>query len=862
MTGRRRWRRITALAWRESRTARRRLLLYMSSISLGVAALVAIDSFSANVSRSVREQSRSLLGGDIELSSRQPFTPPVDSLIDSVRSAGDNAAAARVTSFASMGLVARTGATRLVQVRAVEPGYPFYGLITTAPDGRWTRLDEGRNAIVDPALLVSLRARVGDTLTLGFARFEITAALRDVPGDVGVTAAIGPRVFIPARHLPATGLLAFGSRARYSVLFRLPEGADPQRFLNTNNRLLDSADVRSETVAETEDDLTDAIADLGDFLGVVGLVALLLGGIGVASGVHAFVMRKIDTVAVLRCLVATSGQVLAIYTAQAVAMGAVGAAAGAFLGVAIQLALPHVLAEFLPVDVTVRVVPSAVALGGIVGVWVALCFALRPLVALRHVSPLQALRRDAPGGEIGRRAPWRDRVWLALSASIIVSVAAIAVLRARTFSEGLWFAVSIGAAVGVLWLGAGALSAVARRLLRRGWPFVVRQGVANLYRPANQTRAVIIALGFGVFLISTLYQLQASMLQQLDVSAAASAANLVFFDVQSDQAAGVDSLIRAAGHRVVRRDPIVPMRIVAINGRSVDEILADTAGYGRSRWPLRREYRSTYRDSMVSSEKLVAGEWFGERGQRRGRADIVPLTEVSFEIEVARELELSLEDTVTWDVQGVRVPTRVTSLREVDWARFEPNFFAVLEPEALTDAPQQLVLMTDVPGAAAVARLQRAVVELYPNVSSLDLSLIQRTIGGILERVSVAVRFMALFSIAIGVPVVFSAVAATRRERVREGVLLKTLGATRAQVRRILLAEYSTLGALGGLTGVALSVVAAWAMARFMFEISFAPAIPAAVVLVAVMVTVTVVIGLFTGREVFAETPMAALREV
>ena len=843
-------RQLAGIAWRESRTARRRLLLYMSSISLGVAALVAIDSFSGNLTRSVRLQSRALLGGDLSFRSRVTFPPVVDSLLDSL-DRGD-VDVARVTTFSSMAVIPRTQHTRLVQVRAVTPEYPFYGEITTNPAGRWESLHAGANALVDPAVLVSLDAIVGDTLTLGYGRFVIAGTLTSVPGDAGVSAAIGPRVFIPARYLPETQLLIFGSRAEYEALLRLPDGRNPGRFVAPFRPVLDSARVRARTVAENEMDLTESIQQLAEFLGIVGLVALLLGGIGVASGVHAFVMKKIDTVAVLRCLGATSHQVLAIYLSQAAAMGFIGAAVGTAIGIGIQLLLPMALGDFLPVDVRVRLEPMALAIGLLTGVWVALAFALRPLVALRHVSPLQALRRDPGAGALRPRL--RDWPRFAIDIGIAVSVIAIAIARSGSWREGLWLAGAIAAAIAALWVSASLLALGARRLIRAGWPFVVRQGIANLYRPANQTRAVVLALGFGVFLITTLYQVQTSLLGRIAFTTDTTRPNVIFFDVQEDQGAPLDSLIRAAGHPVSQRAPIVAMRIAAINGRTVADIMADTAEGNRSMWPLRREYRSTYRDTIVGSETLVEGRWFpGSSGDG--------ISEISFEREVATELGLELGDTVTWDVQGVRVPTRVTSFREVDWARFEPNFFVVFQPGSLAGAPKQFVILTDVEGDEAVAQLQRAAVRRFPNVSSLDLSLIQRTIGNILEKVSVAVRFMAVLSLAMGIPVLFSAIAATRRERLREGVLLKTLGATRAQIRRVLMSEYAILGLLGSLTGMLLSFAGAWALSRFLFEIPFRPALGPALLITIGMMGLTVVIGLLTGREVFRETPMVALRE-
>jgi len=858
-----RFRRLLAIAWRESRTARRRLLLYMSSISLGVSALVAIDSFTENVSGSVSEQSRALLGGDVALRARAAYSPKVTQALDSMERSG--VGVSRITQFASMGLVPRSGLTRLVQVRAVSAKYPFYGEITTEPAGTWPQLQTGRYAIVDPSVLVSLDARLGDTLMLGTARFVILASIKNVPGDLGVSAAIGPRIFIPDVYLGETGLLVFGSRAEYETLLKMPPGLSPARFAARFNPMFstDTPRVRLETVAENEFDLTRSIDQLGNFLGIVGLVALLLGGIGVASGVHAFVMRKIDTVAILRCLGATSGQVLIIYVLQAAAMGFIGALGGATLGVAFQFLLPWVLQDFLPVDVRVSLAPSAIGLGLGVGVWVALIFALRPLLSLRRVSPLQTLRRESDA-DVMRRAR-RDSAGIVVSFAIVASVLAIALTRAGNVQRALWYAAAIGGAIGLLWGTAVLLSWSARRLARPRWSFVVRQGVANLYRPGNQTRSVILALGFGVFLMSTLYQVQRNLLSQLDVKMEQSRANTVFFDVQEDQEPGIDSLIRAGGYTLVQRAPIIPMRIGAINGKPVAQILAEgdssvraarAAGQPQTRrrspWALRREFRSTYRAEMASSEKLTEGKWFAAGDTT---------AQVSLEREVASELRVGVGDTITWNVQGVQIPTRVTSIREVIWARFEPNFFVVFNPGALESAPKQFAMLANVPTGAQVAELQRKVVQRFPNVSSLDLTLIQDTVNNVLGKVTSAIRFMAIVCLGFGIPVLFSAVAATRRERLREGVLLKTLGATRHQVGRIMLVEYALLGALGSAAGVILSVGGAWLLMKFVFEATFSPAIAPVLMVAAAMTALSIVIGLATGREVFRETPMAALRE-
>ena len=908
---------LLRLAWRESRTARRRLALYMSSIAFGVAALVAIDSFAGNVTRSIRDQSRTLLGGDMALQARAAFPAVVDTLLDSLRA--NQIATSRVTTFASMALAEPSGGTRLVQVRAVSPGYPFYGAIESVPANAWSRVHTEAIVLVDPSLLVALDASVGDSLRLGQKMFQIAGTLGNVPGDAGITAVIGPRVYLSDNWLDATALLTFGSRAEYDVVLKLPAslattaaaktmardlrrridpkaaalqeaqeargearrgpGADddappadtsakvvaaaPDSASGSASRLVSDAArtrVRVRTVADTERDFTESVARLADFLSIIGLIALLLGGIGVASGVNAFVSAKIDTVAVLRCLGATSRQVLALYVVQSAAMGLVGAVAGTLLGVAVQFLLPGVVSDFLPSDVDLALEPRPLMLGLATGVWVSLVFAMRPLLALRRVSPLQAIRRDMDNAALPRE--WNDPARLTVDALLVGSIIGIVVSRIGNVRQGLYISAAIGGAVLVLWIAATLLIAAARRSTRPSWPFELRQGIANLHRPANQTRAVTLALGFGAFLLSTVYLVQANLLSRVQATSAGSAGNLLFFDVQDDQAAPLDSLLRARQHPIVQQTPVVTMRIDALNGRSVSALMADTSGR-RAGWALRREYRSTYRDSIVGSEVLVAGTWFADSATRAKARTANPDApfEVSLEQNLATDLGVVMGDTVTWNVQGVPITTVVTSFRTVNFARFEANFFVVFAPEALRRAPQQFIVVANVPAGPAIAAVQRDIVRRFPNISSVDLTLVRQTIGAIVDKVTLAIRFLGLFSLAMGVPVLFSAVAATRRARLREGVLLRTLGASRAQVARVLLAEYGALGALGALTGMVLAFAGAWGLTRFVFDDPFDPAVGPTFVIAAGMLLLTMAIGLLTSRDVYKETPMAAIRE-
>ncbi|HKP76596.1 MAG TPA: ABC transporter permease, partial [Longimicrobiaceae bacterium] len=639
---------LARLAWRESRFARRRLLLFLSSISLGVAALVATQSFAANLAEGVRDQARAMVGADLQLSSNRKFGPETEKRLAAFRRRG--VPVVRVTSFGSMALLGRTGATRLAQVRAPEPGYPFYGNIETAPAGRWASLHAGRNALVDPALLTALDGRVGDSISLGDARFRVIGTVEKVPGQVGIGSLFAPAVYVPARYVPEMNLLRFGARVDYDAYVRMPP-AEAARFVTSERPALRRERTTLRTPEQEQRQLGRAMEQLGDFLGLVGTFALLLGGIGVASAMGAYMAQKRETVAALRCLGATAPQVAAVYLMQAAVMGLAGAVLGALIGVGVQWILPRLLADLLPVQVGTTVDLPAVLTGVGVGLWIAIAFALLPLLATRRVSPLEAIRRRVEPAKAPRDA-WTWGAALLLAAS----VAGLVVFEAGSVGTGIGFAAGIGVTLLGLWLAAWLVTRLARRRSWPGLPFPARQGLANLHRPGNQTRVVVLALGFGVFLLATLYLTQGNLLRPLRLNAAASRANLLIFDVQGEQQPGLDAQLRAERTVIVQAAPIVPMRIYSINGKTTAQLVGPGAARdvdepppdrdqkarraGPEPWAVRREYRSTFRDTVNASETLVQGKFWkpGAGAPARGPA------EVSLDQGILDDLDVKLGD--------------------------------------------------------------------------------------------------------------------------------------------------------------------------------------------------------------------------
>jgi putative ABC transport system permease protein len=381
--------------------------------------------------------------------------------------------------------------------------------------------------------------------------------------------------------------------------------------------------------------------------------------------------------------------------------------------------------------------------------------------------------------------------------------------------------------------------------------------VGSLFRPHNQTVPVILALGFGVFVIATIYLVQSNLLGWLRIENRADAPNMVAFDIQRDQVEAIRVAARGRAIAPPQVTPIVTARITHLNGRAVEDVIRDTVrGRRIEPWAVRREYRNTYRDTMVDSETLMAGKWFDASAAARQS-----LVEISMEDDLAESLRLRLNDHVTWDFQGVPIETRITSLRRVDWARFSTNFFVVFPSGVLEQAPQTFVALLRVNSADARAEIQREVVERHSNVTVIDVAQVQAAFEEILGRVTIAIRFMAAFSTLAGLVVLIGAIATSRFQRMREAVLLKTVGATRRQILGILITEYLALGILAGLSGLLLSAIAGWLLVRFFFELDFALPLAALAVTWTVIAAIAVTVGLINSLDVLRRPPLAVLRE-
>ncbi len=832
---------VLRLAWRDARRQRRRLFLCALSIVFGVAALVAINSFADNLDVAIQKESKELLGADLQIASRTPFTDTAEAWFQEL--GGEQA---RETRFGSMAYFPGNGQSRLVQVRALGGGFPWYGEFETHPAGlNPAQLDEPV-AVVDPLLMAQYELKPGDTLKLGETEFTITGEIVQVPGEAAFAGIFAPRIYIPMSQLEGTGLIGFGSIAFHRVYLANPTAGPEESRKILKERFPDER-LNIDTVKERKEDIGEPLDNLARFLGLVGFVALLLGGVGIAGSVQVYLRDKRDSAAILRCIGASARVAFGVFLAQVLAVALLGATLGAIIGVFAQTMLPRLLADFLPFTIDTFLSWPNILIGLAYGALIAFLFALFPLLPLRRISPLRALRAefDPP-----RR---RDPLIVPLILLIIALLTGFCMAQAAKWYEGLWFAVGLGVALLILGLGAQLLKMCLAKFARpKG--FTMRQGLANLHRPNNRTVLLVVTLGMGAFLIFTLRMIESALLTQSELADTANEPNLLLFDIQPDQHEGVYDIIRAEGLDIMEESPVVTMRLLKVKGRSVADIKQDKENKIDG-WILNREWRSSYRNAPGPAEEISEGEYVGDWPSME---EPVP---ISLEKDMAADLGMQIDDTLTFDVQGIPMQVRVSSLREVDWTRMRPNFFATFPTGVLEEAPHWWIAVTRTPSVEVTADLQRKIFEAYPNVSAIDLRIVIAALQKVLGRVNFAIRFMALFTVLTGIVVMAATLITSRYQRVRESVLLRTLGAGGSQVRAIMAVEYALLGALAGLLGVGTALAAGIALTHFAFNLEIGIPWGESVLAIALTASLTLLVGLANSRGIASHPPLAILRQ-
>lgn len=838
---------VFKMAWRDSRSNRGRLFLFMAAIIVGVAAQVAITSFRDNLNTSVENQAKELLGADLEIEQSAPFQPQLQAFLDSL--GGEKATA---VAFNSMVLFPKNGYTRLSQITALEGNFPFYGEMETRPASAASQFQEKESALVDEGIMVQLGIEPGDSIKVGLITYRIEGALINMPGQPVAASFFGPRIYLPQKNIAATGLLQRGSRVEYISYLKLPPGTDIESVEEGLERIRQSDNsmrFRWDTVEERKNEVGESITFLSNFLNLIGFIALILGGIGVASSIFVYIRQKIKTVAVLRCVGVSSNQALFIYLIQATAMGLIGSTLGAVLGSLVQLYLPVLVQDFIPVSIELSLSWLSVLTGIITGLLISVLFALFPLMAVKRISPLFTLRTM----ELNLSRMLKLSTRMVLSLLLLSFILGYAWLMLGDIFAAIFFTLGLFFCLVMLTIFAKLIMSIARKFIKPGLPYEWRQGLANLYRPNNQTTTLLLTFGLGVTMISSLYLTQDMLLGQIDFGNDENLPSLALYDVQYDQNDGVNQIIRSHGMEILQNAPIVTMRLQAINGISTGAILEDSTRSAR-RWALNREYRSTYRDTLTNSETLVDGNWIGHVEYSEAPVPI------SIEQDLMSDLDASLGDTLTWDVQGVPVNSYIASIRTVEWGQPQPNFFVVFPSGVLEAAPQFFATTIKSPSQQASLNLQRDVVSAYPNISALNVGQILDTVREFIGKITFVIQFIGFFSVITGLIVLAGSAATSRFQRLREAVLLRTLGAMKNQVIKIQVIEYVLLGVMASATGLLLSVGTSMLIGYFYFDISFIPNFWIIGIEILVLTMLVLIIGLLNTRGIHHKPPLEILR--
>ena len=828
------------MAWRDAKASYKRLSLFMASIVLGIGAVVSIQSFGENLKTNIELQSKALMGADFIIDSRHAPNERVQSIIDSLGGAD-----ASEINFASMGLFPKNGGTKLIQVRGLEGGFPFYGDFETTPATAGESYQDSGSALVDATLMLQYDIKPGDSIKIGNVTLPIAGSLDAAPGNGGFANGIAPPVYIPYRFIEKTGLIQVGSRLEYQYYFVASEETDLVALNKKLDPILDAEEADMDTHIDSSQQLGQRYQNFGVFLNLVAFIALLLGCVGIASSVHIYVKEKLRSVAVLKCLGATRRQSFLIFLIQIMGMGFVGGLLGSLLGVILQELFPYVLSDMLPFDIETTIYPESVLIGILLGIFMSVMFALIPLLSTWYVSPLRVLRIEETTNKKSIKAS------LIVIGLILIFMYGFSFWLLNNWKYALYFILGILVTFLILIGITSLFMKLIKRFFPSSWGFISRQSLLNLFRPQNQTMTLILAIGVGTFLISTLYFTKDMLLAKLSFQSGENTPNIILMDVQNDQK---DDVAKTLGN-VIDNIPIVTMRVHSIKGRTVNEIRKDTTSKIND-WMLNHEFRVTYRDSLIASESIVSGNWVENQ-----KFDSQTPVSISIAESIEKNAIVKVGDTIVFNVQGVLMTTKVANIRKVDWGRMQLNFSIVFPAGILESAPQFNVLSTHAPDEKTSAKLQSELIKKYPNISIIDFRQILILIESVLNKISWVINFMAIFSIFTGIIVLIGAVRTSKFQRIRENVLLRTLGGTSKQILKITALEYLYLGVLGSLSGILLSLLSAQTLAYFIFDLAFVPSTFPFLVLFPGISLLVLAIGLLNSRSVLNSPPLQVLRK-
>jgi len=836
------------MAVRELRASWARLLFFFVCLAVGVGSIVTLRSVIQAVRGVMTSETRTMLGGDVAISSNRAWEPSVLQVIDERVGAATVFARTQTIETITMARPADSSKplARLVEMVGVQPSYPLYGRFELEGGQPYTfdLLRQG-GALVREELLAQLGVRVGDAILIGDASLTIRGVIHAEPGRRAGGFSIGSRVFVSEEDFRKTGLLGFGSRASFRLLLRVPDAqADP--IAKDLNARLRAQFVRAQSFKSAEDHAADNFSRAEDYLSLVGLVVVVLGGVGVWSVVRVFMQQKLRAIAVLKCVGATTRLILLTYLVQIVAMSLVGSALGVGLGALALAWVQPMIDQLAGITVGYSLSGSAALQGAGVGLLVSVLFAIVPLLDIRHVRPSTLLRpMEAPAG------PRIDWLRLAAMAAVGVALVGVAAWQAGSLRVGAIMSIGFAAVVLVLNLAGTVIVRTLAPLEKSPW-FPLRYAARRIGRPGNQVRAILLAVGLGTFLVVGARMVQDTILGEFQLARTPDSPDLFLIDVQEDQVASLRSLLSRPELGVIGTPQVIPVlraRVSAVTGASAARNPDDVRRRG-----LGREFTVTYRAALEPNERVTAGTFWPSSPSQA--------PEVSVEQGVFDHAGLAIGDVVSFNVLGRVIEARVTSVRSVNWVDARSGGFVfVFRPGPLDAAPHTYIAPLRGPATAAErGRLQRAVVDAFPNVSMVDVREVLVTAERILSLVTLAVTVVGSLVLVTGTLILIGAVAMTRFQRVYEAAILKTVGATSGFIATLLAAEYGLLGTVAGGIGSAGGLVLSWALSRYALKVAWTPSPGLAAFGVLASFVLVTVVGLAASLDVLRRKPLASLR--
>jgi putative ABC transport system permease protein len=832
---------VWSMAWRDARHNFSRLALFMASLIAGIAAVVSLDSLNHSLQNDVDHNAKELLGADLVVNGDKKLTDELKSAFDSTQ-----LEQASEADMASMVTFLHNGQSRLIRLVALQGPFPFYGKIQTLPEDAYNKMRDGNYAMMDETLATQYEVSSGDSIKIGRSVFVVSGEVIEIPGGGGIMATFTPSVYISMEDLDSTGLVQYGSRVNYKQFFKAPDKLTVDATVDKLRPVLKKNGYSFDTVESRKEGLGKAFLSVYQFFSLLAFIALILGCIGVASAVHIYAREKRQEVAVLRCLGSTGWQAFSIFFIQIFVLGILGSIIGSAIGIGIQQVLPYLLKGILPFELNLTISWSSLLLGVILGSIVSVLFSVLPLVSVRFVPPLTVLRSESDN----IRVVPKTKIFAIIL--IILFPIGFASFQTKSLMTGLFFFLGLAVALGALTGVAMLLLYLVRKFFPASAGFVFRHSLSNLFRPNNQTRILLVTIGLGAFIISTLNVVVQSMLSQVEFTGQENQSNTILFDIQPNQKEGVIALMKEHDLDVNQVVPIITCRLSEVKGKSVETIRQDTTNKTPG-WSLSREYRVTYRDSLHHSEELIKGELQRLRKEK----DSVHVT-ISEGME--ENLNVTIGDSLVFDIQGFPVKAFISGIRKVDWPKDPPNFIFVFPSGVLESAPQIFVTATRINDVQKSKRFQTRLVNEFPNVSLIDLRLILSTVNQLFDKLGLVVRFLALFCVITGLVVLAGAVANSKFIRIRENVLLRTIGARTRQIILITLIEYGWLGLFSAFTGMFLSLASGFLLTRFFFEMSFAFDWRELFLIAGGVIVLTMLIGWFNSREVINTPPLQVLR--